>query len=76
MSLFTKRRKKVRLKQEEDRKRWDESVNRTNKSMEDVLKVTKIIEEKYSEFNTMEGDERVKLFAKLYEEVHGKEDKL
>ena len=74
MSLFTKRRKVVRQKQEEDRKRWDESLKKTNKSMEDVLKVTKIIEEKYPEFNSMEGDERVKLFAKLYKEVHEEED--
>ena len=74
MSLFTKRRKKIRLKQEEDKKRWNESLEKTNKSMEDVLKVTKIIEEKFPEFESMEGDERVKLFAKLYKEVHEEED--
>lgn len=68
--MFTKRRKVIRQKQKEDRKRLDESLNKTIKSMEDVLKVTKLIEEKYPEFESMDGDERVKLFGKLYKEVH------
>lgn len=72
--MFTKRRKVIRQKQAEDRKRLDESLNKTIKSMEDILKVTKLIEEKYPEFESMDGDERVKLFGKLYKEIHENEN--
>lgn len=70
MSLFTKRRKIVREKQEQQRKRWDEMMEKSNKSMEDILKTTKIIEQEHPEFESLDGEERVKLFGRIFDEVH------
>lgn len=70
MSLFTKRRKIVREKQEQQRKRWDEMMEKSNKSMEDILKTTKIIEQEHLEFESLDGEERVKLFGRIFDEVH------
>lgn len=73
MSLFTKRRKIVRQKQEEEHKRWSENNKKTKKSMNDILNVCSIIDEQHPEFDSLDGEERVKLFSKLFEEVHGTE---
>lgn len=70
MSMFTKRRLVIRKKQEADRKRWEEGLKESNRSMNDILKTTKIIEEKHPEFESLEGEERVKIFAQIYNEVH------
>ena len=69
MSMFTKRRKIIRQKQEEDRKRWEENVEKQQKAMNNILKTAKIIEQKHPEFESLEGDERVKLFGKIFNEV-------
>ena len=73
MSVFTKRRKALRIKQEEDRKRWDESSKRTEKSMNDMVEALKQVELKHPDFINIDGDERVKLFAEEYNKIHNKE---
>ena len=73
MSVFTKRRKIVRQKQEAERKRWEENAAKSEKSMNDILKVTQYIEQNYPEFDSLDGDERVKLFGEIYNKVHNDE---
>ena len=43
MSMFTKRRKIVRQKQEEDRKRWEENSKQFKKGCQDVINTCKYI---------------------------------
>jgi len=69
MSVFTKRRKIVRQKQEEDRKRWEENSKRFNKSCQDVIDTCKYLKEHHLEFDSLNGDERVKLFAKILNNI-------
>lgn len=73
MSVFTKRRKIVRQKQEAERKRWEEKAAKSEKSMNDILKTTQYIEQNHPEFDSLDGDERVKLFGEIYNKVHNDE---
>lgn len=73
MSVFTKRRKIVRQKQEAERKRWEENAAKSEKSMNDILKTTQYIEQNHPEFGSLDGDERVKLFGEIYNKVHNDE---
>ena len=71
MSLFTKRRKVIHQKREEDRKHSIENSKKFEKSMDDILKVCDILRNEHPEFESLEGEERVKLFSELFKEVHG-----
>ena len=73
MSVFTKRRKIVRQKQEAERKRWEENAVKSEKSMNDILKTTQYIERNHPEFDSLDGDTRVKLFGEIYNKVHNDE---
>jgi len=73
MSVFTKRRKIVRQKQEAERKQWEENAVKSEKSMNDILKTTQYIERNHPEFDSLDGDERVKLFGEIYNKVHNDE---
>lgn len=67
MSLFTKRRKKVRIKQEEQHKHWEETSKRQNESFKKMIEVMKIIETKYLDYEQLSTDERVKIYREEYE---------
>jgi hypothetical protein len=67
--MFTKRRKAIRQKQEEDRKRWEENSKKFDKGCEDTIKTCKYIQEHHPEFDSLDGEERVKLFAKTLKEI-------
>lgn len=69
MSIFTKRRKIVRQKQEADRKRWEENSKRFDKGCNDVIKTCEYLRKHHPEFDSLEGEERVKLFAKTLKEI-------
>ena len=69
MSVFTKRRKIVRQKQEEDRKCWKENSKRFNKSCQDVIDTCKYIQEHYPNFDSLIEEKRVKLFAKILNNI-------
>ena len=69
MSIFTKRRKVVRKKQEEDRKRWEENSKKQEKSMQLMIDTAKYIDVHHSEYESLNKEERVKLFAKIYKEL-------
>ena len=70
MSLFTKRRKVIRHKQEEDRKRQEENSKKLDKTCKDIIKSCRFIRKKYKEFNSLDGDKRVKLFGKIFDRIH------
>lgn len=67
--MFTKRRKAIRQKQEEDRKRWEENSKQFDKGCQDVIDTCKYIKEHYPEFDSLDEEERVKLFAKTLKEI-------
>lgn len=70
MSLFTKRRKIIRQKQEEDRKRLEENSKKFNKGCEDTIKTCKYIQEHHPEFDSLDEEERVKLFGEIFNKIH------
>lgn len=69
MSRFTKRRKIARQEKEEKQRRWDENVKKQNKSIENIIKAAEIIEKEHPEFESLNGDDRVKLFGETFKEV-------
>ena len=70
MSLFTKRRKVVRQKQEEDRKRWEENSKQFEKGCQDIINTCKYIQEHYPNFDSLIEEKRVKLFAKILNKIN------
>ncbi len=68
MSLFTKRRKKIRIKQEEQRKHWEETSKRQDESFKKMIEVMKIIESKYPEYESITGEERAVIYTKEYKQ--------
>lgn len=69
MSMFTKRRKIARQEKAEKQRQWDENVKKQNKSMENMIKAAEIIEKEHPEFESLSGDERVKLFGETFNKV-------
>ena len=69
MSLFTKRRKVVRQKQEKDRKHCEENSKKFDKGCQDVIDTCKYIQEHYPNFDSLIEEKRVKLFAKTLKEI-------
>lgn len=70
MSLFTKRRKIIRQKQEEDRKSLEENSKKFNKGCEDTIKTCKYLQEHHPEFDSLNEEERVKLFSETFNKIH------
>jgi len=73
MSMFTKRRKVIRKKQEEDRKRWEENKKKFDKGCNDIIKTCDYIQKNHPEFDSLDGDHRVELFGKIFNEIHNSE---
>ena len=69
MSIFTKRRKVVRKKQEEDRKRWEENSKKFDKGCDDVINTCKYIQEHHPEFDSLNEEDRVKLFGETLNKI-------
>ena len=69
MSVFKKRRKIIRQKQEADRKRWEENSKKMGKSMQNVIKAAEIIDKEHPEFESLNKEERAKLFGKIYNDL-------
>ena len=67
--MFTKRRKAIRQKQEEDRKRWEENSKQFDKGCQDVIDTCKYIQKHYPNFDSLIEEERVKLFAKILNKI-------
>ena len=69
MSVFTKRRKIVRQKQEENRKHWEENSKRFDKGCQNVIDTCKYIQKHHPNFDSLDVDERVKLFGKILNNI-------
>ena len=69
MSMFTKRRKAMRQKQEEQHKQWEENSKQFDKGCEDTIKICKYLQEHHPEFESLSGDERVKLFGETFKKL-------
>ena len=69
MSRFTKHRKLMRHKKEEDQRIWDETIKKQNKSIDNMIKTAEIIEKEHPEFESLSGDERIKLFGETFKKV-------
>ena len=72
MSRFTKHRKEIRLKKAEDQKRYEENSEKFNKSMNDILKTCEYIEKNHPEFDSLDEDERINFFWKIFNNFHKK----
>ena len=70
MSIFTKRRKIVRQKQEENKKRLKENSKQFDKGCQDVIDTCKYIQEHHPNFDSLDEDEHVKLFGKILNKIH------
>ena len=70
MSLFTKRRKKVRIKQEEQRKHWEETSKHQNESFKKMIEVMKIVESKYPDYEQLSNNERIKIYGEEYKRYY------
>ena len=70
MSMFTKRRKAIRQKQEEYRKCLEENSKKFNKGCEDTIKTCKYLQEHHPEFDSLDAEERVKLFNETFNKIH------
>ena len=69
MSRFTKRRLIVRKRQEEQYKQWEENSKQFDKGCEDTIKTCKYLQEHHPEFESISGDERVKLFGETFKKL-------
>jgi hypothetical protein len=70
MSRFTRRRKAIRLKQEEDRKRWEENSKAFDKGCKAIINTCRFIRKKHKEFDSLDGDSRIRLFGKVLDKIH------
>ena len=68
--MFTKRRKAIRQKQEEDRKRWEENSKKFDKGCNDILKTCEYIKINHPEFDSLDDEARVKLFGETFDKIH------
>ncbi len=73
MSTFKKRRKRIKLKQLEEYKRLEEGFKKQNQTIKDMLETFYIIEKEHPEFETLNGDERIKFFNKIFNKIHKKD---
>ena len=67
--MFTKRRKVARQEKAEKQRIWDENIKKHNKSIENMIKTAEIIEKEHPEFESLSGDDRVKLFGETFKKV-------
>lgn len=70
MSRFTKRRKAIRLKQEEERIRLEENSKQFEKGCKAIINSCRFIRKKHKEFDSLDGDHRVELFGKVLNRIH------
>lgn len=70
MSRFTKRRKAIRLKQEEERIRLEENSKQFKRGCNAIINSCRFIRKKHKEFDLLDKDQRVKLFGKVLNRMH------
>ena len=72
MSVFTKRRKKLRKQQEIDRKQREENFKKFEKSIQDHIETCNIIKRDYPGYDNMKPENALKLYNKIYNQIHNK----
>ena len=70
MSVFTKRRKIARKKQELDKKRKEENGKNFEKAMKDHIKTCEIIKKDYPGYDNMKPENALRLYNEIYIKIH------
>lgn len=70
MSVFTKRRKKLRQQQKIEQKQKEENSKKFERAMQDHIETCKIIERDYPEYNNMNPENALKLYNEIYNKIH------
>lgn len=66
MSLFTKNRKKSRIKKAEQSKRLVEGFNKIGKSMNKMIETMKLIESEHPEYESLSQEQKIILLKEYY----------
>lgn len=70
MSVFTKRRKKLRQQQKIDQKQKEENSKKFEKAMQDHIETCKIIKRDYPGYDYMKPENALKLYNEIYNKIH------
>ncbi len=70
MSVFTKRRKKLRKQQEIEQKQKEENSKKFEKAMQDHIETCKIIKRDYPGYDYMKSEDALKLYNEIYNKIH------
>ena len=70
MSVFTKRRKKLRQQQKIDQKQKEENSKKFERAMQDHIETCKIIKRDYPGYDNMNPENALKLYSEIYNKIH------
>ena len=70
MSVFTKRRKKLRKQQKIEQKQKEENSTKFEKAMQDHIETCKIIKRDYPGYDYMKPENALKLYNEIYNKIH------
>lgn len=70
MSVFTKRRKKLRKQQKIEQKQKEENSKKFERAMRDHIETCKIIKKDYPGYDYMKPENALKLYNEIYNRIH------
>ena len=70
MSVFTKRRKKLRKQQKIEQKQREENSKKFEKAMQDHIETCRIIKRDYPGYDYMKPENALKLYNEIYNKIH------
>ena len=70
MSVFTKRRKKLRKQQQIEQKQKEENSKKFEKAMQDHIETCRIIKRDYPGYDYMKPENALKLYNEIYNKIH------
>ena len=70
MSVFTKKRKKLRQQQKIEQKQKEENSKKFEKAMQDHIETCKIIKRDYPGYDNMNPENALKLYNEIYNKIH------
>ena len=74
MSVFTKRRKIRRKEKQETIQRLEEGNRKIEKTMNRMVDTAKLIEKEHPDFEELDEEERLKIFAEYYGRIKYRTD--
>lgn len=74
MSVFTKRRKIRRKEKQETIQRLEEGNRKIEKTMNRMVDTAKLIKKEHPDFEELDEEERLKIFAEYYERIKYRTD--